>query len=109
MPSNGMVVMVWAICFLLIMIQLICMLFLIILTIMIYGVLQVVRHKFLCFERRYSFIKLEFTVGVYDGDHLVDIFSHVTSDDFLLRFLSSLLDDSVDVSVNIKTLKELHE
>lgn len=54
-------------------------------------------------------MKLEFTVGVYDGDDLVDFTSHVVSAYFLSRFLSLLLDDSVDVCVNIKSLKELEK
>lgn len=55
-------------------------------------------------------MKLEFTVGVYRGDELVDISSHVVSSDFLSRcFLAMLLNDSVDVSVNIKGLKEFDE
>lgn len=53
-------------------------------------------------------MKLELTVGVYRGDDLVDLSSHVVSADSLSRcFLAMLLNDSVDVSVNIKTLKEL--
>lgn len=55
-------------------------------------------------------MKLEFTVGVYDGDGLVDFSRHVVDANSLLRcLLAMFLNDSVDVSVNIKSLKELHE
>ena len=51
-------------------------------------------------------MKLEIVVGFYAGDDIVDISRHVVSADFLSRFLAMLLDDSVDVSVNFKSLKE---
>ena len=53
-------------------------------------------------------MKLEVTVGVYRGDDLVDIFGHRISADSLSRcLLAMLLNDSVELTVNIKTLKEL--
>ena len=54
-------------------------------------------------------MKVELTVGVYDGDDLVDTVCYVVSAEPLARIFSQISEDSVDVSVSIEGVKELYE
>lgn len=54
-------------------------------------------------------MKLKLTVGVYDGDDLVDTVSYVVPIEPLARILVHISKDSVDVSVNSESEKELYE
>lgn len=54
-------------------------------------------------------MKLELTVGVYDGDCLVDFVSYVVPAEPLACIFALIPEDSVDVSVSIEGVKELYE
>lgn len=54
-------------------------------------------------------MKLELTVGVYDGDDLIDTVCYVVPGEPLVRFFAQIPEDSVDVSVSIEGVKELYE
>lgn len=54
-------------------------------------------------------MKVELTVGVYDGDDFVDTFSYVVPVEPLARIFAQIPEDSVDVSVTIEGIKELYE
>ena len=54
-------------------------------------------------------MKLELTVGVYDGDDLVDSVCYVVPAEPLARIFAQFPEDSVDVSVCLEGLKELFE
>lgn len=54
-------------------------------------------------------MKLELTVGVYDGDDLVDTVCYVVPVEPFARILAKIPEDSVDVSVTIEGVKELYE
>lgn len=54
-------------------------------------------------------MKLELTVGVYDGDDLVDTVCYVVSAEPLARIFAYIPEDSVGVSVSIEGVKELFE
>lgn len=52
---------------------------------------------------------LELTVGVYDGDDLVDSVCYVVPVEPLARIFAQIPEDSDDVFVSILGLKELYE
>lgn len=54
-------------------------------------------------------MKLELTVGVYDGDELVDTVCYVVPVEPFARILARLPEDSDDVSVILEGVKELYE
>lgn len=54
-------------------------------------------------------MKLELTVGVYDGDDLVDTVCYVVPAEPMIRICAQIPEDSVDVSVSIESLKEFYE
>lgn len=54
-------------------------------------------------------MKLELTVGVYDGDVLVDTVCYVVPVEPLARFFDQIPEDSAVVTVSIEGLKELYE
>ena len=54
-------------------------------------------------------MKLELTVGVYDGDDLVDTVCYVVPFEPLARIFAQLPEDTVDVTVSIEGVKELYE
>lgn len=54
-------------------------------------------------------MKLELTVGVYQGDDLVDTVCYVVPVEPFARILARLPEDSVDVYVNLEGVKELYE
>ena len=54
-------------------------------------------------------MKLELTVGVYDGDDLVDTVCYVVPFEPIARIFAQIPEDSFDVSVNIEGIKELYE
>lgn len=54
-------------------------------------------------------MKFELTVGVYDGDDLVDTVCYVVPFEPLARIVARIPEDSVDVSVSLEGLKELYE
>lgn len=54
-------------------------------------------------------MKLELTVGVYDGDDLVDTVCYVVPFEPLARIFVQIPEDSVDVSLCIEGVKELYE
>lgn len=54
-------------------------------------------------------MKIELTVGVYDGDVLVDTVCYVVPVEPLARIFSRIPEDSDDVSVTIEGIKELYE
>lgn len=53
--------------------------------------------------------ELELTVGVYDGDDLVDSVSYVVPGEPLARIFAQFSEDFVGVSVSLESLKELYE
>lgn len=54
-------------------------------------------------------MKLELTVGVYNGCVLVDTVSYVVDSLPIARIFSTLPEDSVDISFAIEGVKELFE
>lgn len=54
-------------------------------------------------------MKFELTVGVYDGDYLVDTVCYVVPVEPLARIFAQIFKDSVDVSVSIEEIRELYE
>lgn len=54
-------------------------------------------------------MKLELTVGVYDGDDFVDTVCYVVPVEPLACIFAQIPEDFVDVSVSIEGLKELYE
>ena len=54
-------------------------------------------------------MKLELTVGVYDGDDLVDTVCYVVPVEPLARIFAQIPDDLVYVSLSIEGVKELYE
>jgi hypothetical protein len=54
-------------------------------------------------------LKLELTVGFYDGDDLVDTVCYVVPVEPLARIFAQIPEDSVDFSVSIEDVKELYE
>ena len=54
-------------------------------------------------------MKLELTVGLYDGVDLVDTVCYVVPAEPLARIFAQIPEDSVDVSVSIVGVKELFE
>lgn len=54
-------------------------------------------------------MKFELTVGVYDGDDLVDTVCYVVPFEPLARIFAKIPVDSVDVLVSIEGVKELYE
>lgn len=54
-------------------------------------------------------MKLELTVGVYDGDDLVDNVCCVVPVEPLARIFAQIPVDSVDISLSIEGVKELYE
>jgi hypothetical protein len=54
-------------------------------------------------------VKLELTIGVYDGDDLFDTVCYVVPVEPLARIFAQIPEYSVDVSVSIEGIKELYE
>lgn len=54
-------------------------------------------------------MKVELTVGVYVGDDFVDSVSYVVDSEPLVRILSTVPEELVDVYVSIEGVKELYE
>ena len=54
-------------------------------------------------------MKLELTVGVYDGDDLVDTVCYVVPVEPLARIFVKIPGDFVDVSVSLEGLEVLYE
>jgi hypothetical protein len=54
-------------------------------------------------------LKFELTVGVYDGDDLVDTVCYVVPAEPLACIFAQIPEDSVVVSVSIEGVKELYE
>lgn len=54
-------------------------------------------------------MKLELTVGVYDGDVLIDTVCYVVPVEPLVRIFAQIPEDSADVFVSIEGVKELYE
>lgn len=54
-------------------------------------------------------MKFELTVGVYDGDDLVDTVCYVVPGEPLARIFAQIPEDSVDVWLSFEGVKELFE
>lgn len=54
-------------------------------------------------------MKLELTVGVYDGDDLVDTVCYVVPVEPIARILNKFPEDSVGFSLTVEDIKELYE
>lgn len=54
-------------------------------------------------------MKLELTVGVYDGDDLVDTVCYVVPAEPVARIFATIPEDSCSVYLSIEDVKELFE